>query len=112
MKKLEERYIVFPEWKEIYEKYTLPPFWKKAKKVDEEGFYRVIAKMLHGDFGSHWIDVDWDDDCIVVRYGSMTHTSYRYTITSQESMDSLVTDLIDMFSQHYSDDYLKEITIP
>lgn len=108
MKKI-ERYIAFPEWIKIYEKYTLPEWWRKAKETDEEGFYKTIAKMLDDDFGSHWIDVDWDDDCIIVRYGSTTHISSRYKIYGQSSLDAIVTELIELFTQHYSDERLREI---
>lgn len=106
-----KRLIEYPEYRELYVKYTLPKWYKE---VGEEAVVDTLAKSLNHDFGSYYTSVDSgvsDDGTpyIVIIYGDIGKLTDRYAFHGQETVDTVLNELIYLHFLNYGEQRIKEI---
>ena len=105
------RLIDYPEYKELYVKYTLPKWYKE---IDKETVVDILAESLNNDFGSHYTFVDSgvsDEGTpyIVIIYGDIGKITDRYAFSGQMSVDTILNELIYLHFLHYGEQRIKEV---
>ncbi len=105
------RVINYPEFKELYAKYTLPKWYKE---IDKEAVVDTLAKTFNNDFGSHYTFVDSgvsDEGTpyIVIMYGDVGSITYRYAFSGQMTIDTILNKLIELHFINYGQQRLREV---
>ena len=109
--KIRRRIIDYPEFRELYIKYTLPKWYKE---ISEEAIVDILSKSLNHDFGSHYITVDGgvlDEGTpfITVTYGNIGKLTSRYAFYGQKTIDVILNELIYLQLLTYGEERVREV---